>query len=97
MILKLVDLICFEVISPEMKPSEQFSFLKDKGFKGFNQINPEISFESLQEILKGRKENSDYDIDGIIVCQNQIYQEMKIKILNMPSHLRWIWNLLFQK
>ena len=82
--LKLVDLICFEVISPEMKPSEQFSFLKDKGFKVvFNQIKPEISFKSLQEILKGRKEDSEYDIDGIIVCQNNIYPRSEDK---NPKH-----------
>ena len=30
---KLVDLICFEVILPEIKWLEQFIFLKEKGFK----------------------------------------------------------------
>ena len=82
--LKLVDLICFEVIEPEMKPSEQFSFLKEKGFKVvYNEIQPEITFESLQEILKGRKDDSEYDIDGIIVCQNKIYPRSEDK---NPKH-----------
>lgn len=82
--LKLVDLICFEVISPEMKPLDQFIFLKEKGFKVvFNQINPEITFELLQNNLKDRKEKSDYDIDGIIVCQNKIYPRSEDK---NPKH-----------
>ena len=82
--LKLVDLICFEVIEPELKPAEQFIFLKEKGFKVvYNEIQPEVTFESLQGILKKRKTESEYDIDGIIVCQNKIYPRSEDK---NPKH-----------
>ena len=76
-----------------MKPSEQFSFLQDKGFKVvFNQINPNFTFESLQDILKDRKKNSEYDIDGIIVCQNQIYPRSEDK---NPKHAAFKMDMEF--
>lgn len=82
--LKLVDLICFEVISPELSPSEQFVFLKERGFNVvFNQSYPNTDFDTLQGILKERKENSPYDIDGIIVCHNKIYPRTEDK---NPKH-----------
>lgn len=76
--LKKIDLVCFELIYPELKPSEQFLFLKSKGFNCVNnKIYPELNFESLKENLLERKDQSDYDIDGIIVCQN-ILQERNV-------------------
>ena len=76
--LKKIDLVCFELIYPEMKPSDQFSFLKNNGFNCVNnQIYPKLDFESLKENLLERKDKSKYDIDGIIVCQN-ILQERNV-------------------
>ena len=73
--LKKIDLVCFELIYPEMKPSDQFSFLKNNGFNCVNnQIYPKLDFESLKENLLERKDKSKYDIDGIIVCQNTLQE-----------------------
>jgi DNA ligase (NAD+) len=73
--LKKVDLVCFELIYPEMKPSAQFEFLNDNGFNCVNnQIFPTTEFEKLKEILLKRKEECKYDIDGIIVCQNLLLE-----------------------
>ena len=73
--LKKVDLVCFELIYPEMKPSEQFEFLKKNKFNCVhNQIFPTTEFENLKEILLKRKDECPYDIDGIIVCQNLLLE-----------------------
>lgn len=72
--LKLVDLVCFEVILPQLLPNHQFDFLKNNKFKlvDYN-IEKCIDFKFLENKLLERKEQSKYDIDGIIVCQNKIY------------------------
>tara|TARA_B100000795_G_C22806251_1_gene445053 strand:- start:283 stop:2184 length:1902 start_codon:yes stop_codon:yes gene_type:complete len=78
--LKLVDLICFEVISPPLSPYEQLKFLKDNNFKVVdNTIKECIDFKFLETKLLERKSNSKYDIDGIIVCQNKLYPRTKDK------------------
>lgn len=71
--MKYIDLVCYELIKPEMKPSYQFKNLKDMGFKVVkNKIMPSITFEELKEYFLERKEKSKYDIDGIIITNNQV-------------------------
>ena len=71
--MKYIDLVCYELIKPEMKPSDQFKNLKDMGFKVVkNKLMPSITFEELKEYFLERKEKSKYDIDGIIITNNQV-------------------------
>ena len=71
--MKYIDLVCYELIKPEMKPSEQFKNLKDMRFKVVkNKIMKQINFANLKEYFLERKEKSKYDIDGIIITNNQI-------------------------
>merc|ERR1711935_432090 len=73
--LKFIDLVCFEIISPEMKTEEQFQKLIDLGFKTVNNKKLDsLNYEELKNTLIERREKSEYDIDGVIVCQNKLHQ-----------------------
>ena len=90
--MKYIDLVCYELIKPEMKPSDQFKNLKDMGFKVVkNKLMYPITFEELKEYFLERKEKSKYDIDGIIITNNQVKcGKMLMEIQNIVSHLKWI-------
>ena len=55
--MKYIDLVCYELIKPEMKPSDQFKNLKDMRFKVVkNKIMEKINFTNLKEYFwKGKK------------------------------------------
>ena len=76
---KNIDFICYEVVYPELVPSEQLTVinhindetqLKQLNFKEKPQI------EQLTHLLKEWRnpENYDYEIDGIIITHNQPYK-----------------------
>ena len=63
--------VLYEVIDPFIKFSDQMKILKDLDFdvvtfKQFDKIN----FEILSELLIKRKKESEYDIDGLIITNN---------------------------
>jgi DNA ligase (NAD+) len=71
--LKLVDFVVYELIEPIMKPSEQMEFLKDLGFQVVrNEIRTNINFNDLSSIMLERKKHSNYEIDGLIITNNNI-------------------------
>ena len=73
--LQLIDFVCYEVIEPELKPYDQMKMLKKLGFYTVeNIISKNIDEEYLSSYFKSRKENSKYDIDGIIITNNEIYK-----------------------
>ena len=75
--------VTYEVIYPLIKPSDQISKLielKHEVVK--NQIEVSISNESLSETLLDCRKNYDYEIDGIIVTDNNIYP----RISGNPDH-----------
>jgi len=75
--------VTYEVIHPAIKPSEQISKLielKHEVVK--NDIELSISNESLSEKLLDWRTNYDYEIDGIIVTDNNIYP----RISGNPDH-----------
>ncbi len=78
--LKLIDFVAYELVSPWSKISNQFKVLEK--FK-FNLVTYKktktISEESLSEYLKLRKDNSEYDIDGIIVVDDNSHTRNKSK------------------
>lgn len=74
--LKYIRFISYEVIIPDnLTSKEQFKFLNDQKFlTAFNIYKENIDNESLSKLLEERRENSDYDIDGIIVTDNNLHK-----------------------
>lgn len=63
-----LDFVAYEVIVPELKPSEQMLWLKENGvITVLNETVNEISNEMLSELLVNWRSNYEYSIDGIIV------------------------------
>ena len=78
-----IDFVAYEIVSPELKPSEQFRLLKALNCvtvinKGLKKINK----ENLSKYLQDWRENYDYDIDGIIVTDDRIHP----RITGNPKH-----------
>ncbi len=89
--LHILDFVVFECISPNLLPCDQGHFVKSKGLNFVKSIN--IDYETLLKyendnyyyilnLLKKFKEQSNYDIDGIIITHNKIYNREK----NNPKH-----------
>ena len=75
-----VELVLYEVVDPFYNINEQFKIIKKLGFNiVFNQNTDDtLTFESLSEYLKERREKSKYLIDGIIVTSvNNIERNIK--------------------
>ena len=72
--------VAYEVIKPELKPSEQMQYLRklldtNGNYEVVkNKIMEEISNDVLSEILVDWRNNYEYEIDGIIVCNDKIYE-----------------------
>lgn len=69
-----IDFVAYEIVSPDLKPSDQFKLLKALNCvtvinKGLKKVNK----ENLSEYLQDWRNNYDYDIDGIIVTDNKKY------------------------
>jgi NAD-dependent DNA ligase len=64
--------VLYEVIDPFIKFSDQMKILKDLDFDvvTFKQIN-KINFEILSELLIKDKKDSEYEIDGLIITNNE--------------------------
>lgn len=73
--IKDVELIAYEMIIPsDIKPSQQFKLLESKKFNvAKHQILESVSESQMIELLKKEKELSDYEIDGLIIAQNQVH------------------------
>lgn len=71
---KDLDYITYEVISPVMIPSEQLLFSKQLGLKVVEHLVVDtLSNEYLSAILVDWRANYDYEIDGVIVTDNEIH------------------------
>jgi NAD-dependent DNA ligase len=64
--------VLYEVIDPFVKFSDQMKILKDLDFDvvTFKQIN-KINFEILSDLLIKHKKDSEYEIDGLIITNNE--------------------------
>ena len=74
--LKDVNFIAYEVISPSLKPSDQFEYLKsiDVGYCYNCLINSSaLSNEALSELLVEMRASYVFETDGVIVCNDDIY------------------------
>lgn len=78
--LKLIDFVAYELVSPWSKISNQFKILEKFKFNlvEYNEVS-DIAEDSLSDYLKLRKDNSKYDIDGIIVVDDNNHTRNKSK------------------
>jgi NAD-dependent DNA ligase len=66
--IKDIDFVAYEIIEPWLPVKDQFKALKTNKFKTvYNTILDNINIINLSTLLKERKDNSEYDIDGMIV------------------------------
>jgi len=80
--MKDVDFVAYEVITPELKPSEQMSYMnkkhdEDKIITVINETVMELTNEYLSTLLVEWRENYEYTIDGVIVVDDKIYARTK--------------------
>ena len=69
-----IDFVAYEVINPLLSPSEQMKWLKENNVKTvINTIHYKVSNKFLSEILQIIRKDYEYEIDGIIVCDDNIY------------------------
>ena len=70
-----IDFVAYEVINPVLRPSEQMDWLKKINVKTVqNCVYTEISNETLSIILTELRANYKYEVDGIIVVDDNIYE-----------------------
>ena len=72
---KDVHFVTYEVIKPDIKPSEQMKKLVELGFKTVkNRFLEEFTIDILSETLMDWRKNYEYEIDGVIVTDDKIYK-----------------------
>ena len=72
---KDMNFVAYEVIKPELKPSEQMSYLKTLDVECvFYKIESKLSNELLSDTLIQLRSNYRYEIDGIIVTDDKLYK-----------------------
>jgi len=76
--LRLVEFVAYEVISPSMRPIEQFQWLSSHGFRTarWQQGLTTLSMDAMSEMLVHHKASSPYEIDGLIVTHDAIYPRL---------------------
>jgi NAD-dependent DNA ligase len=72
--IKDMDFVAYEIIKPVLKPSDQMKILEKVGFKTVrNALFVTLTNDLLSQILIDWRNNHEYEIDGIIVSDNKIY------------------------
>ena len=75
--------VAYEIIQPQMPPQQQLQKLTElKHEVVLNRVTPSLSNEMLSEILVDWRTNYMYEIDGVIVTDDNIYQ----RISGNPEH-----------
>jgi DNA ligase (NAD+) len=70
-----VHFVAYECIVPQLKPSEQFVRLGELGFNvADNQTRSSLTNEILSEYLVDKRSHHTYEIDGIVVSDDQIHR-----------------------
>ena len=74
--LAFVDFVAYEVIEPKLKPTEQYSLLKKIYKDNVCQytILANLNNVILSDLLQTWRSQSKYDMDGIVVIHNKIYE-----------------------
>jgi NAD-dependent DNA ligase len=74
--IKLIDFISYSVIYPKLKISKQYKLLKELKINVVNHIKRDsINVDDMIEYFKKRRNDNEYDIDGIVIYDNsKIYE-----------------------
>ena len=77
-IAKYIDFVAYECIKPDkLEPKKQIKKLKKLGFKSAYAVSTNnINNKLLSNTLVDRRDNSEYDIDGIIVAHNKYHKRI---------------------
>jgi len=71
---KDLHFVAYEVVQPQLKPSEQMKTLKKMGLETvYNRVESALTNEMLSETLVDWRTNYEYEIDGVIVSNDAIY------------------------
>lgn len=71
---KDLHFVTYEVVQPQLKPSEQMKILKKMKLETvYNRLEPALTNEMLSETLVDWRTNYEYEIDGVIVSNDAIY------------------------
>jgi len=75
-----IDFVVYELIHPKMSPSDGLAYMQEAGFKVVHHDlidNPsQIALDALSAMLTERRNQSPYEIDGIVV-----YQDIEHKVI----------------
>jgi len=74
--IKDVDFVAYEVISPTLSPYEQIDFLRNLNncnIVYFQKVS-HLTNTYLSDLLIEKRQSYEYEIDGLIVCHNEIYE-----------------------
>jgi NAD-dependent DNA ligase len=81
---QITDFVAYNVISPQLSQSDQMKYLSQLNFCHVNnKIFKKISNDILSQYLIERKQNSEYEIDGIVVVNSSSVYE---NINKNPDH-----------
>lgn len=81
-IVQLIDFVAYELLHPKMAPADGMQFMKDQGFNVVNYTivpTSNVNTDSLSRLLIDRRNDSPYEIDGIVVQHNNINKVVKGK------------------
>jgi NAD-dependent DNA ligase len=72
--MSLIDFVGYEMLYPRYIHTEQLKKINEYGFiTVYHTLLSSISFDKLIELLQDRKKTSKYDVDGIIVTDNNMH------------------------
>ena len=73
-----IKFVAYEILQPKYKVSEQINILnKLKFITPFNKLVKKISIDELNKLLLERKNKSLFDIDGLVIKDNNIHNVVK--------------------
>lgn len=77
-IIKYVDFVAYNVVSPIIKQEDQYSYLESKGFNVVNYCKVDnINVDGLVELTNKRKSEGKYEIDGIVIIDNVMSYDIR--------------------
>jgi DNA ligase (NAD+) len=80
---KDLDMLTYEVIRPKLKPVDQMKILSDTNIiKHVVVKHTDINTEFLSKCLLDWRENYPWEIDGVVVCQDELHK----RVSGNPKH-----------
>ena len=94
--IKDLDFVAYELIEPQRTPYDQFHILEKFNFNVVKYLQKplksKLSLEELQSIYKKWRHSYDYEIDGLIICNNEIVP----RITGNPKHA-WAFKMILEE